>query len=159
MRIPGRSVAMNTSRLSQSANHFRKEQPDKHDFKRRTEKDTIDLCKTGLESRRTRWALMWFMAKGYLGQGLPPAGPTWVSDFMNGMSRHAHELCRQLLVLVALARYTRGLTPERLPTEARAGSSRLNSPRPRDVRRLGPALPLLVRLQGHVAHDVPLPLL
>src|SRR6516164_802723 len=31
--------------------------------------------------------------------------------------------------------------------------------RPCDVRRLRPALLLLVRLQGHVAHDVPLALL
>src|SRR5262249_56689995 len=31
--------------------------------------------------------------------------------------------------------------------------------RPCDVRRLRPALPLVVRLQGHVAHDVPLVLL
>src|SRR5437899_10134680 len=31
--------------------------------------------------------------------------------------------------------------------------------RPCDVRRLRPAPPFLVRLQGHVAHDVPLTLL
>src|SRR5215475_10382692 len=91
---------------------------------------------------------------GYGGSGFLPVG------FSDCISRRAHGSLRQF----ARPLSTRAMNPRAsrrniCPQKHKQDSHDYIAGRPCDVRRLRPALPLLVRLQGHVAHDVPLTLL